>query len=310
MLSNNFYKKTFLFLFFIATIACFLLFCKSISMLGTLSIAFMLGLKHGFDADHIVAIDNVTRQLVAKDRASFKTGLFFALGHSTIVFLLTFFIALGFSFSKAESTGVIGLGAIFGTVMSACFLFLTGSINLFSLFKINSAHEHGTNSVLSKLFKPIIKTIDRPYKMYFVGFLFGLGFDTATEIALLGMAAANAINSVSVWYIMLLPMAFALGMIIVDSIDAAMMSKVLRLDIKEKRYKVYNILILCIVIIAAYVISIVEFMSLSDISESQLTQIISFFDDNSSTIGITLVTIFFVFFVFKFANTYSKSKLK
>ena len=147
---------------------------------------------------------------------------------------MTLFIVLGFSYSGIKNTNALEIGAVFGTVISMVFLFLTGTMSLVSLSKMmqtsraeSSAHDHNANSVLAKIFRPIIKTIDRPYKMYFVGLLFGLGFDTATEVALLGMAAANVLNGLSIWYIMLLPMAFALCMIIVDSIDAAIMTKVL-----------------------------------------------------------------------------------
>ncbi|APC96404.1 HoxN/HupN/NixA family nickel/cobalt transporter [Francisella frigiditurris] len=307
--------STKLFFVLISLIGVVFLFTVSsnVGILGTIAIAFMLGLRHGFDADHIVAIDNVTRQLVNENKASFKTGLFFALGHSTIVFLLTLFIALGFSFSHMENASFLNIGAVFGTLMSVCFLFITGSMSLISLTKLISAdssevhgHQHQATSLLSKLFRPIVKTIDRPYKMYFVGFLFGLGFDTATEVALLGMAAVSAINNLSIWYIMLLPIAFATGMIIVDSVDAAMMSKVLNLNIKENKYKNYNIIVLCIVVVAAYIIALVEMFSLFSVDSVKVNEILGFFDENSSAIGLSIVIIFLILFFMKIS--YQKVK--
>lgn len=288
---------------------------QDLKMLSMIGIAFMLGLRHGFDADHIVAIDNVTRQLITQNRASFKTGLFFALGHSTIVFLLTLLIVIGFSFASIEKTSALDIGAFFGTIVSAVFLLLTGTMSLLSLKKMlknktSMAHDHTSNSILAKLFRPIIKVIDRPYKMYFVGFLFGLGFDTATEIALLGMAAANVLNGLSIWYIMLLPISFALGMIIVDSIDAGLMSKVLSFNSKEQRFYRYNIIILCIVIVAAYIVALVELLGLLNTNIATINLVTDFVDDYSSTIGLSLVAIFSVFFVFKFVNVYSKRKIK
>ncbi|MED7789607.1 metal transporter [Francisella sp. 19X1-34] len=288
---------------------------QDLKMLSMVGIAFMLGLRHGFDADHIVAIDNVTRQLIAQNRASFKTGLFFALGHSTIVFLLTLLIVIGFSFANIEKTSVLDIGAFFGTVVSAIFLLITGTISLMSLRNLlknkdSSRHDHSSNSLLTKLFRPLIRIIDRPYKMYFVGFLFGLGFDTATEIALLSMAAANILNGLSIWYVMLLPISFALGMIIVDSIDAALMSKVLRINTKEQRFYRYNIIILSIMITAAYIISLVELLGLLNTNVVTINLITDFISNNSPIIGFSLVTIFFVFFMFKFANNYSRRKLK
>ena len=284
-----------------------LLSASDIKILGMIIIALMLGLKHGFDADHIVAIDNVTRQLVVEGRASFKTGLFFALGHSTIVFLMTLFIVLGFSYSGIKNTNALEIGAVFGTVISMVFLFLTGTMSLVSLSKMlqtnstnASSHDHNANSVLAKLFRPVIKTIDRPYKMYFVGFLFGLGFDTATEVALLGMAAANVLNGLSIWYIMLLPMAFALGMITVDSIDAAIMTKVLSFDSKETRFRNYNLIILFIVVMAAYLVAIVEFFSLLNTNVVIITYITDFMSDYSPVIGATLAVVFTLLFIMRF----------
>ncbi|API87694.1 HoxN/HupN/NixA family nickel/cobalt transporter [Francisella uliginis] len=286
---------------------------QDLKMLSMIGIAFMLGLRHGFDADHIVAIDNVTRQLITQNRASFKTGLFFALGHSTIVFLLTLLIIIGFSFTSIEKTSALDIGAFFGTIISAIFLLLTGTMSLISLknlLKNNnySAHDHTSNSILTKFFRPLIKVIDRPYKMYFVGFLFGLGFDTATEIALLGMAAANVLNGLSIWYVMLLPFSFALGMIIVDSIDAGLMSKVLKINTKEQRFYRYNIIILSIVVAAAYIIALVELLGLLNTNITIVNLITDFIGNNSPIIGFSLVAIFCMFFMFKFANNYSKRK--
>ncbi|WP_150467286.1 HoxN/HupN/NixA family nickel/cobalt transporter [Francisella sp. SYW-9] len=286
---------------------------QDLKMLSLIGIAFLLGLRHGFDADHIVAIDNVTRQLITQNRANFKTGLFFALGHSTIVFLLTLLIIIGFSFASIEKTSALDIGAFFGTIVSAIFLLLTGTMSLISLKNLlknknSSTHDHTSNSILSKLFRPLIKVIDRPYKMYFVGFLFGLGFDTATEIALLGMAAANILNGLSIWYVILLPLSFALGMIIVDSIDAGLMSKVLSFNSKEHRFYHYNIIILSIVVTAAYIIALVELLGLLNTNVATINLITDFIGNNSPIIGFSLVTIFSIFFMFKFANGYSKRK--
>ena len=96
----------------------------------------MLGLRHGFDADHIVTIDNVTRQLITQNRASFKTDLFFALRHSTIVFLLTLLIVISFNFASIEKTSALDIGAFFGTIVSGVFLFLTSTMSLISLKKM------------------------------------------------------------------------------------------------------------------------------------------------------------------------------
>ncbi len=109
---------------------------------------------------------------------------------------------------------------------------------------------------------------------------------------------------------MLLPISFALGMIIVDSIDAGLMSKVLSFNSKEQRFYRYNIIILCIVIVAAYIVALVELLGLLNTNIATINLVTDFVDDYSSTIGLSLVAIFSVFFVFKFVNVYSKRKIK
>ena len=259
-------------------------------------IAFMLGLRHGFDIDHIVAIDNVTRQLAQKDKPSVTTGLFFALGHSSVVFLLSLLVILGVSLAKAEDMGVISVGAVIGSVVSIAFLWLTGSMNLLSLYNLIK-HQQNTHvhSPLTRWLKPLFKMIDKPYKMYPVGFLFGLGFDTATEIALLGLAATASLSGESIWLILALPIAFALGMTWVDSLDALLMTKLINAQkVNKQVFRRYNIVILFIVISTSFMVGFIQLFGLFDLD---VYGIIGFVGDHSPWFGIGLVVLLLSIFV-------------
>ncbi len=273
-----------------------LLFYQHLNLLAIVFIAFMLGLRHGFDVDHIVAIDNVTRQLAASGKPSVTTGLFFALGHSSIVFLLTLLVILGVSLTKAEDLGIIGIGAMIGSIVSIVFLWLTGGMNLISLYRLvkyqQNKHAH---SPLTRWFKPLFTLVDKPYKMYPVGFLFGLGFDTATEIALLGLAATASLSGESIWLILSLPIAFALGMTWVDSLDALLMTRLISSqNVNDQLFRRYNIAILLIVITASFAVGLIQLLGLI---ERDIEGVVSFIGDHSPWFGAGLVLIMLVVFV-------------
>ncbi|WP_440993328.1 HoxN/HupN/NixA family nickel/cobalt transporter [Cysteiniphilum litorale] len=271
-------------------------FYQHLSLLGIVFVAFMLGLRHGFDVDHIVAIDSVTRQLAQKGKPSVTTGLFFALGHSSVVFLLTLLVILGISLSKAESLGIIGIGAVIGSVVSIAFLWLTGGMNVLSLYKLIKHQQNThTHSPLTRWVKPLFKMVDKPYKMYPVGFLFGLGFDTATEIALLGLAATASLSGESIWLILALPIAFALGMTWVDSLDALLMTKLINAQkINEQIFRRYNIAILLIVISASFIVGFIQLFGLFDLD---IYGAIGFVSDHSPWFGGGLVLLLLAVFL-------------
>ena len=268
----------------------------NIKLLSLVFIAFTLGLRHGFDADHIVAIDNITRKLAFNNKQSFTTGLFFALGHSTIVFILTLLIVAGVIQFKG-SLGTVGdYGGIIGTSVSAIFLFLTGFMNLKSLFH-GSPHSHThqlSAGMMTILSRKIFNLVDRPLKMYLVGFLFGLGFDTATEIALLGIAASSALSGVSVWSILLLPLSFASGMIIVDSLDSIFITNLYKqFSNSNQRLIIYNKIMLISTACLAFAVGFFELAGLAAATNFRFAEIISkgsdFFDAHSEQIGMIIV---------------------
>ncbi len=210
---------------------------------GTAALAYILGMRHAFDADHISAIDNTTRKLMSEGQRPLAVGFFFSLGHSSVVFLLT--ILLGFGIKTLGSqlndddsalqhyTGLIGIS------VSGTFLMLIGILNLIVLVSIvgvfiqmrkgsyseEELEKHlDSRGLLMRFFGPIARRIDTSWKMYPLGILFGLGFDTATEVGLLILAGSSTIAGLPWWAMISLPFFFAAGMSLLDTIDGSFMN--------------------------------------------------------------------------------------
>ncbi len=208
-------------------------------LLGFGAEAFSLGLAHALDADHISAIDNVTRKLMQERKRPMLVGFFFSVGHSTIVILLSLAIAMTAARIQSRFDGLERIGNVVGTAVSALFLFGIALINLLVLrgvtqtFRRVKRGEPYVNQQLDgmlsgmgaigRMVRPIIRLVDASWKMYFVGFLFGLGFDTATQVGLLGIAAAAGTQGVPIWSILLFPLLFTAGMCVVDTADGVLM---------------------------------------------------------------------------------------
>jgi len=208
-------------------------------LVGTALLAYTFGLRHAVDADHISAIDNVTRRLMQDGKRPVSVGFFFSLGHSTIVVLLTLAIVLGAATVRQRLPGLEGIGNIVGTSVSAAFLFIIAAINAFVLVDIFRAFRQarltGTYSeqtltdslerrgLLGRIFKPVLRLVSRSRDMYLVGLLFGLGFDTATEVGLLGIAAIEVGKGLPVWTILIFPALFTAGMSLIDTTDGILM---------------------------------------------------------------------------------------
>ena len=183
-------------------------------LLGTAFLAYSFGLRHAVDADHIAAIDNATRKLIQEGRQTASVGLFFSLGHSTVVILASLGIALTATAFKSEIEAFHGIGGLIGTSVSAAFLLLVALINLLILRSVYQAFnrvrrgerigEQEMSAILTgggpiaRLLRPLFRLISRPWHLYPLGLLFGLGFDTATEIGLLGIAAVQASQSLPI----------------------------------------------------------------------------------------------------------------
>ncbi|MGD0913874.1 MAG: HoxN/HupN/NixA family nickel/cobalt transporter, partial [Terracidiphilus sp.] len=208
-------------------------------LLGTAFLAYSFGLRHAVDADHIAAIDNVTRKLMQQGKRPVAVGLMFSLGHSTIVVVGSIAIAATALALQHRIDGVREVGGVIGTLVSTLFLFAIAIVNLVVLHSVYRTFMRvrrgepyvdedfdlllGNRGFLSRLFRPMFNLIQSSWHMYPLGFLFGLGFDTATEIGLLGISAAEASKGLSVSSILVFPVLFAAGMSLIDSTDNVLM---------------------------------------------------------------------------------------
>ena len=202
-------------------------------------LAYGFGLRHAVDADHISAIDNTTRKLMRDGGRPLGVGLFFSLGHSTVVILLCAALALSTAYVQRHIPEWKPIGSLVGTLVSSFFLYLIGIINLVVLLDLIRMYraavrgkEHqdemieealNRRGLLARLFRPLLRAIRSSWQMYIVGFLFGLGFDTATEVGILALSARSGQTGVPFWAIMLLPLLFTVGMCLVDTLDGILM---------------------------------------------------------------------------------------
>jgi len=243
-------------------------------LLPTAFLAYSFGLRHAVDADHIAAIDNSTRKLMQDGQRPVAVGLFFSLGHSTIVVALSLVIAASAAFVSSVPT-LQSIGAIVGTTVSAAFLLLIGFINLvvlrdiyrmFRRVSVGGSYDEASledylneRGLLARIFRPALRMITRSWHMYPLGVLFGLGFDTASEVALLGLAATSGASHLPIAYILLLPAIFAAGMCLIDTTDGVLMLGAYGWAyIKPIRKLYYNLNITLVSVIIAFVIGGIE----------------------------------------------------
>ncbi|KAK9765066.1 hypothetical protein K7432_006909 [Basidiobolus ranarum] len=202
-------------------------------------LAYTLGLRHALDADHITAIDNVTRKLIQTGKRPCLVGLFFSLGHSTIVIVASIAIAATATAVADKFPAFQDVGGVIGTCVSGAFLLLIGIMNaivLVSIWKqlrilrrdkvfreIDIEQMLNSGGVISRFFRPVFNFIDASWKMYPLGVLFGFGFDTATEITLLALSATQANNGLPIGLILFFPLLFTAGMSLLDTLDGMLM---------------------------------------------------------------------------------------
>ena len=207
------------------------------ALLGTALLAWVFGLRHAVDADHIAAIDNTVRKLMQQGERPVTTGLFFSLGHSTVVFVAVVLLAATAAALKDDLATFRSYGGVIGVSISAVFLLLIAVLNLFILQSVwrsfraarngvldgDGAMEVHAGGVIGRIFRPLFRVVTKSWHMYPIGLLFGLGFDTATEIGLLSIAGSEAVNGLSPWHTLVFPALFATSMALVDTADSALM---------------------------------------------------------------------------------------
>ncbi len=288
-----------------------IVFARRPDLLALALTAYTFGLRHAFDADHISAIDNVTRKLMQEKQRPVGVGLFFSLGHSTIVVALTILIALAAIAASSFDT-LKYIGGLVGTGVSALFLLIIAAINIVILLDIYRTFREVKNGgeyndltideslnkrgLMGRFFRPLLRMTDRSWKMYPIGVLFGLGFDTATEVGLLGIAAFSAGHGVPIASILLFPALFTAGMTLMDTTDSILMLGAYGWAfVKPIRKLYYNLNITLISVIVAVVVGGIEALSIVA-TELNLTGVfwdqINVLSDQFGLIGVIIVGLF------------------
>jgi len=256
-----------------------LVFREQPILLGTALLAYGFGLRHAVDADHIAAIDNVTRKLMQEGKRPVSVGFFFAMGHSTVVILAAAGVAATATMLSTHFEQFKSIGGIIGTLVSALFLFIIAIANCIILSSVWRTYRHvrsggryvdedfdmllNSRGLLARLFRPLFRLISASWHMFPLGFLFGLGFDTATEITLLGISATQAAKGVSIWSIMVFPALFAAGMSLIDTTDGVVMLGAYNWAfVKPIRKLYYNLTITFVSVVVAFLIGGIEALGL------------------------------------------------
>jgi len=284
-------------------------------------LAYIFGLRHAFDADHIAAIDNVVRKLMQQGRNATAVGLFFSLGHSTVVVLACAVIAASGAPLQRRLESLHDIGAVIGTSVSAIFLLLIGLFNLFVLRRtwmtFRSVHrgertlDAGLGDALTaggplaRLCRPLLRLVSRSWHMYPVGLLFGLGFDTATEVGLLSISAQSSMQGAPVTSVLVLPALFTAGMSLMDTTDSVLMTGAYGWAFVHPLRKLwYNLTITAASVLVALCIGSVEAAAL--VAERFHLQggvwgIVAGLNDDLSSLGYLVVGIFLASWVLSIA---------
>ncbi|HEV8021812.1 MAG TPA: HoxN/HupN/NixA family nickel/cobalt transporter, partial [Candidatus Lustribacter sp.] len=293
-----------------AWVLAFAAFAGRPLLLGTALLAYTFGLRHAVDADHISAIDNVTRKLMQAGKKPVSVGFFFSLGHSTIVFALSAAIAFAATVVHAALPGLESIGGVIGTTISALFLYAIAAINIAVLIEVYRTFRrvrHGedpgaaaatTNGggLWCRMFAPLMRTIGASWHMYPLGVLFGLGFDTATEVGILGIAALEAGKGLPVYSIMVFPLLFAAGMCLLDTTDGVLMLGCYGWAfVKPVRKLYYNLNITLVSVLVAVLVGTIELLSIIGPQlgyKGALWDAVARVSDNFALLGVAIVGLF------------------
>jgi nickel/cobalt transporter (NiCoT) family protein len=280
-------------------------------LLATALLAYTFGLRHAVDADHIAAIDNVTRKLMQEGKRQVGVGFFFSLGHSTVVILASLVVFLTTSMAEQQLDAFQKVGSVIGTAVSAFFLIAIAIMNLVILrgiwiaFQRMRRGESYTDQspdlllgggILGRLFRPLFRKLSSSWQMYPIGFLFGLGFDTATEIALLGISAAAAAKGLSLETMAIFPALFTAGMTLIDTTDGILMIGIYGWAfIKPVRKLYYNLTITFVSVVVALLIGGIETFGLIKDQlnlSGGLWDVVGSLSNNFQTLGFVIIGVF------------------
>jgi high-affinity nickel-transport protein len=289
------------------------LFGHSAFLLGLAITAYTFGLRHAVDADHISAIDNVTRKLIQENKRPVAVGFFFSLGHSTIVVALSVVIAVTAAAAK-NFDNLKFIGGFIGTSVSAIFLYLIAILNILILWEIFQAFQRvkrggeydeqtleeflNQRGLMARFFRPLLRMTDRSWKMYPVGLLFGLGFDTATEVGILSISAVLATKGLPLWTVLLFPLLFTSGMCLIDTTDGILMLGAYGWAfVKPVRKLYYNLNITLVSVLVALVVGTVEVLGIISSAfnlNGSFWNFVGNLNDNFGVIGYYIIGIFVV----------------
>lgn len=244
------------------------------ALLGFGVLTYTLGLRHAFDVDHIAAIDNTVRKLVQQEKNPTGVGFFFSLGHSSVVCCMAVITAFAANWAENNIPQLKVIGGIIGTSVSGVFLILIGVLNLFIFVSIYQVFQNmrrkqydenkleellHSRGFMARFLNPLFKFVSKSWHVYPIGFLFGLGFDTASEVALLAISAGAAKSAIPVTGILALPLLFASGMSLLDTADGIFMTTAYRWAFRTPLRKIYyNMSVTGLSIVAALVIGLIE----------------------------------------------------
>jgi len=254
-------------------------FHQSRAVLSLAALAYVFGLRHAFDADHIAAIDNVVRKLMQQGKDGSSVGLFFSLGHSTVVVLACALIAAAAAPLQHALANMHDIGAFAGTAISALFLLLIGAANLLVLrgiwiaFRTVRLRQAGVGDAANspplgsgpilRLVRPLLRLISRPWHTYLVGLLFGLGFDTATEVGLLSISAQGSLRGQPFVLVLIFPALFTAAMSLLDTTDSLLMTRAYGWAFLHPLRKIwYNLTITAASVVVALCIGGIEALGL------------------------------------------------
>jgi high-affinity nickel-transport protein len=295
-----------------AWIVALIVFNGHPALIGTALLAFTFGLRHAVDADHISAIDNVTRKLMAENKKPVAVGFFFSLGHSTIVVLLTLAIAIASATITRSFPRLQDVGAVVGASVSALFLYAIALVNLLVLIEIvrafrdvRAGRSYDPQSLdeflmqrglIGRFCRPLLHAIAKSWHMYPLGLLFGLGFDTATEVGLLGIAAIQAGNGLPIFAILIFPLLFTAGMSLIDTTDGILMLGAYGWAfIKPVRKLYYNMNVTLVSVLVALLVGTIEVLSVAVDRlklEGPFWDLLRHLSDNFGVLGFAIVGIF------------------
>ena len=272
-------------------------------------VAYVLGLRHGLDADHIAAIDNTTRKLMQdKEKRPFTVGMWFSLGHSVIVCALVVALIFATRMVISRIPALESGGAIIGTAISGIFLFLIGIVNVviahnvYGTFKELKQGKLTQPEIQSQLdrappryFRGLFKLVQEPWQIFPIGVLFGLGFDTATQVALIAISVGLGVtSSIPIWMILVLPLMFTCGMVTTDTTDGVTMRMAYGWAFLNPIRKIYyNLTITIISVLVAFVIGAVEILQVIGMELNLTTPFWSWLLNlDFETIGVVIIGMF------------------